>query len=268
MPRLSIIIPCFNERPDVLRASLESVRAQGFEDFECLVVDESTDAASAEACRLFCAADLRFRYVRPERRLGLAASLNLGIAESGGELIARFDSDDLCDPGRMEAQVAFLEARPDVGVLGGQLAVIDDAGRPIGIQRYPLEHDEIERRFHLTTGIAHPTVMMRRAVLGSAGVYDPAFRYAEDLDLWLRLLNAGVRFANLDSVLVQYRQQTNRRSSEHWRYNLRARRRNFRARMWPRRGLGIAAVAAWSAVPGSLQERLFARIRYSGEGAR
>lgn len=256
-PAVTIVVPLFNERPDVLTASLQSVSEQSFGDFECLIVDESTDPDSAAACQAFCQRDPRFLRVAPETRIGLAASLNLGVRLARAPLIARFDSDDLCVPGRLEAQVAFMAGHADVGVVGGAIEVMDDEGRLIGVRRYPELHRDIERQLQLTTPLAHPTVMMRRELFGRFGAYDPEFRNAEDLDLWLRFANHGVRFANLSAVLVRYRQQTTRRAPRHWHFNLRARLRNFRARLLLRRMVGIGVIAIWSSLPAGLQESIF-----------
>jgi glycosyltransferase involved in cell wall biosynthesis len=259
-PPVSVVVPAFNEAPAVLAESLNSLVAQTFADFECIVVDESTDASSAAACKALCDRDDRFRYVRPPKRIGLSSSLNLGVQMSRGDLIARFDSDDVCVPDRLERQVAYLSAHPQVGVLGGGLELMDEAGRTVAFRDYPAEQAEIERRFQSTTAIAHPTVMMRRHLLLEHGGYDSDFRFAEDLDLWLRLLNRGVRFANLPGVLVRYRQQTTRRNPLHWRFNLRARLKNFSMRQFPRRVAGICAIAIWGSLPDRLQQLIFRSV--------
>jgi glycosyltransferase involved in cell wall biosynthesis len=256
-PRVTFIVPCFNETPAVLTASLSSVAGQDFTDFECLVIDESNNVDSVAACQAFCTSHKRFRRIVPAKRIGLAASLNLGLAEARGEYIARFDSDDVCLPHRLTLQVAKMDARPDIGVLGGGLEIMDIDGQSLAFRSYPTEHDRIAQRLHLTTPIAHPTAIMRRAVVEAAGGYDPAFRFAEDLDLWLRLLNAGVRFANLPQTLVRYRQQETRRNPNHWRYNLRARRKNFAPSYLFRRLVGMGAIGLWIYMPPRLQERIF-----------
>lgn len=253
-PKVTIVIPAFNEPSDVLALSLGSVASQTFNDFECLVIDESTDPASARACRDFCAQDNRFRYVHPATRLGLAASLNLGISLAQGKLIARFDSDDVCMPNRLALQVAYMTAHPDVDVVGGALEIISEAGKILAFRDYPVDHTTIKRRFQTTTPIAHPTVMIRKHIFDRHGGYDPSFKFAEDLDLWLRLLNRGVRFANLKEVLVRYRQQHTRRNPVHWRYNLRARTRNFSMRELPMILVGICAIAVWGSLPAKVQE--------------
>jgi glycosyltransferase involved in cell wall biosynthesis len=256
-PRVTLVVPSFNEDPDVVRASLDSVLAQTMADFECIVVDESTDPRLAEACRACCARDPRFVYIHPAERLGLARSLNLGLERARGALVARFDSDDLCAPDRLALQVAFLDAHPEVGVVGGGLEIMDEAGATLAFRRYPAAHRDIARGMQMTTTLAHPTVMFRRELAQRHGGYNPEFRFSEDLDLWLRWLNAGVVFANLQQVLVRYRQQQTRRHAKHWRYNLRARVRNFGAPYLVRRAAGICCIALWSVLPSPVQESVF-----------
>lgn len=261
-PQVTVVVPAFNESSVVLAQSLSSLASQSFTDFECLVIDESTDPASAKACREFCEQDNRFRYVHPETRLGLAASLNLGISLAQGDLIARFDSDDVCMPDRLERQVAFMAIHPNVGVLGGGLEIIDESGSTLAFREYPAEHVAIERKFQMTNSIAHPTAMVRKQIFDKFGGYDPSFRFSEDLELWLRLLHRGVCFANLQVVLVRYRQQTTYRNTEHFRFNIRARMRNFRFRQLPFRVLGICTLVVFSHLPAALQERVFHGLHF------
>lgn len=256
-PRISIIVPSFNEPEHVLRESLDSIAAQTFSDFECLVIDESTQAEAAAYCRALCERDARFRYVHPEKRIGLAASLNLGIEMARAQLIARFDADDICLPYRLERQLAFLDAHPDIGVLGAGLEIFSADRGTIAIRHYPAKPASIECRFQITTPIAHPTVMMRKAVLERFGTYNPDFRFAEDLDLWLRLLNQGVRFANLPDVLVRYRQQSTARNSLHWQFNVKARINNFSHRYCLLRVMGLVAISTWRIIPKPIQEQVF-----------
>jgi glycosyltransferase involved in cell wall biosynthesis len=265
-PRVSVVVPAFNESAAALAESLGSLRAQTFLDFECLVVDESTRPDLAQACRLACKIDRRFRYVHPPTRLGLAASLNLGIGQARGELIARFDSDDVCLPHRLSLQVAYMDAHPEVGVLGGGLEIMSEDGRTLAFRDYPQDHATIEKRFQATTPIAHPTVMLRKSLIERHGGYDSSFRFAEDLDLWLRLLNHGVRFANLGSVLVRYRQDSTSRNTRHWQFNRRARMRNFSSRYLVWRVLGLLAIIVWAVLPASLQGRVFDGLLFRRAG--
>lgn len=259
-PRVSVVVPCFNEAPDLIRESLGSLRAQSFTDFECLVIDESTQPERAEACREECARDTRFTYVHPSVRLGLAASLNLGVELSRGEYVARFDSDDICLPERLTLQVGFLDEHPEIDVLGGAMDIINEAGQTTATRLYPCEPTAVERRMQVTNAIAHPTVMARRQVFERHGHYDSSFRFSEDLELWLRWLNAGVTFANLPQVLIRYRQNSTNRSGAHWQYNLQARRRHLSANLLPYRLIGMIVILVWIAVPAGLKDQLFRKI--------
>lgn len=262
-PFVTVVVPSFNEHAHNVRTSLESIRSQTYSNFECIVVDESTRTEMAIACQAICAEDPRFIYMHPSERLGLSQSLNLAISHARGQLIARFDSDDICLPNRLELQVDFLQLHPDVSVLGGAMDIISTEGRLIARRCYPQLSSEINSAMQLTNAIAHPTVMFRKEVIDLYGSYNPSYLYCEDLDLWLRWMNAGLLFRNLPQVLVQYRQDTTRREHLNWRYNLRARLSNFSSRNLIRRIIGILCIAVWVTVPGKLQEQIYKVILLS-----
>lgn len=256
-PLVTVVVPSFNEEANIVRASLESICLQTFANFECIVVDESTRPELADACRAACAADKRFIYVHPSERLGLAKSLNLAIGKARGQLIARFDSDDICMPERLELQIAFLRAHPEISVVGGAMDIINTKGLLIAHRSYPQTPKKIAAKMQLTNAIAHPTVMFRKEAFYHYGGYNPNFSYCEDLDLWLRWINAGLLFGNLTQVLVQYRLNNPTRDRLNWQYNLRARLSNFNSRHLIRRIIGVVCIAAWVAVPGRLQEQIY-----------
>jgi glycosyltransferase involved in cell wall biosynthesis len=256
-PLVTVVIPSFNEDPHIVRSSLESIRDQTFTDFECIVVDDSTNPSFAEACRAVCAEDQRFVYIHPTERLGLPKSLNLAISKARGQLIARFDSDDICMAERLELQVVFLQAHPEISAVGGAMDVISSEGKFIAHRSYPETSVEIAKRMQLTTSIAHPTVMFRKDVFDQVGGYNTDFRFAEDLDLWLRWINARHCFANLPQVLVRYRQDKTHRNQYHWRCNLRARISNFSYSYSILRIFGIACIATWAVLPSVIQGYIF-----------
>lgn len=259
-PLVTVVVPSFNEGAEIVRISLESIRAQTFTDFECIVVDESTRSDLADACHTVCSEDSRFIYIHPPKRLGLAQSLNLAISKARGQLIARFDSDDICKPERLELQVAFLLSHPEISVVGGSMDIVNTEGEFIAHRSYPQTPNEISSAMQLTNAIAHPTVMFRREAIEQYGGYNSSYRYCEDLDLWLRWMNAGLLFGNLSQVLVQYRKDNTRRDHLNWRYNLRVRLSNFSYRHLVRRVIGITCIAAWVVVPAKLQELIYEAI--------
>ena len=186
-----------------LRESLESVLRQSFRDFEFVIIDDgSTDATPSvlEECEK---SDPRVRVTRQEHG-GVAAALVSGCARSRGRLLARIDADDVALPTRFERQVAFLDAHPEVGVLGTRVDIIDERGRVLRTTDPPRVHALAARRLLFWPPVAHPSVMMRRALLEEFGGYDVGFEHAEDYELWTRLVEV-TRFANLPLALLRYR---------------------------------------------------------------
>jgi glycosyltransferase involved in cell wall biosynthesis len=186
-----------------LRESVESVLRQSFRDFEFVIVDDgSTDATPSilEECEKL---DPRVRVTR-RQHAGVSEAAVAGCARATGPLLARMDADDVALPTRFEQQVAFLETHPEVGVLGTRLEIIDEDGKALRTSDPPRSHALAAWRLLLWPAVAHPSVMMRRALLEQAGGYDTAFKYAADYELWTRLVEV-TRFANLPATLVRYR---------------------------------------------------------------
>ena len=187
-----------------LGQALDSIFCQTYRDFEVVVVDDgSVDNTRAVLCRY---GDARLRVLTHRTNRGLSRSLNDALDAARGEYIVRMDADDTSLPGRLHSQVAFLDAHPDVGVVGARVQPMDEAGRNRGeAQTVPLNSGHIRYLLPFTNCINHPTVAARREVLESCGGYDPAAYPADDYDLWLRVAERS-DLANQDEVLVRYRQ--------------------------------------------------------------
>jgi len=202
-PSVSVVMAVYNgER--WLEETLASLAGQTFGDFEIVAVDDgSTDGSSAILAEA-AARDARYRIITQANR-GLVASLNRGLAEARAPLIARIDADDIAEPERFARQVAFLQAHPEVAVLGSAIRIIGEDGAFGRLQSYPCGPAEVAAGMLRRCAFAHPSVMMRREAVLAAGGYREAFRHAEDYDLWLRL---GERHGldNLPEPLLRYRQ--------------------------------------------------------------
>jgi glycosyltransferase involved in cell wall biosynthesis len=107
MPRFSIVMPTYNRADTILRA-IESVRAQGFSDWELIVVDDGSTDGTAER---LAGLDPRLRVIRQENR-GVTAARNAGLAAVTGQLIGFLDSDDEWLPHHLALAAAFFEAFP------------------------------------------------------------------------------------------------------------------------------------------------------------
>ena len=203
-PAVSVAMSVYNGEA-FLAEAIESVLGQSFTDFEFLILDDGSHDASRSIAEGYARRDPRIQLISRENR-GLIASLNELIGLARAPLLARFDADDICAPTRFARQLAFLAEHPDHGLVGCDTPFIDAAGAPARnppIQR-PHDHEELCANLEAGPLVCHSAVMMRRASVLAAGGYRPAYRHAEDYDLWLRL--AGLtRLANLPEPLLSYR---------------------------------------------------------------
>jgi hypothetical protein len=159
-----------------------------------------------------------------------------------------------------------MQAHPEISVLGGAMDIVSSKGKFIAHRSYPETSKKIAKALQFTNAIAHPTVMFRKEVIEFYGGYNPSYRYCEDLDLWLRWMNAGLLFNNLPDVLIHYRQDNTRRNYLNWQYNLRVRLSNFNTQYLIRRIFGILCIAIWVSVPEKLQEWIYQSILLRGRG--
>jgi len=184
-----------------LRLALDGLPVQSFEVFAA--DDGPTDSLGVILDR-WAAEDPRVQVVH-RSNASLIASLNRAVRLASGELVARMDADDLCEPDRFAVQVRHMDKRPDVGILGGVAAYMDEGGTLTG-RTWPRVSSAGVNAWRLlfSTCICHPTVMMRRVVLDELGGYDPSALHAEDYELWSRAVFA-TRIENLPHVVLRRR---------------------------------------------------------------
>ena len=255
-PAVSVLMAVRDGAPWVADA-IRSVLGQTLGDLELIVVDDGSTDGTGEL--LAGVADARLRV---ERRApgGLTRALNHGLAVARAPLIARLDADDVAARERLERQVAFLAAHPDVGVLGSAAREVNGDGREVRVVRPPADDAALRRALIRRNPMVHSTATMRRALLERVGGYDPSFAVAQDYDLWIRL--AGVtRLANLPEALVVRRLVPGRvsvvRDAARLRAEARARWRAVRAGAYPAWCVVFAARPLLAlALPGPLRRAL------------
>jgi len=196
---LTVTLPVYNAMP-YLRAAVESVLSQSYRDFDFLIIDDGSSDGSAAYLRSLHDPRIKLS-VRSNR--GLGTTLNELFRNSRTEYVARMDADDICEPHRLEKQMAFLRDHGDVVMLGSGIAFIV-GDRVIEGVRPLTEHSEIRQRLlQKRPGVNHPTLIVRRDAWAGVGGY----RFAgagEDLDFCLRLCDFG-RVANVPEALYHYR---------------------------------------------------------------
>jgi hypothetical protein len=183
-------------------AAVRSVLAQTFADFELLVIDDGSADASAEVVQSF--SDPRIRFVRNERNLGLTPTLNRGLSLARGAIVARQDADDVSEPDRLARQVAHLDAHPDTALVGTWYRKIDEGGRITADRRLPVRDAELRWAMLSYCPFVHSAATFRRDAVMTLGGYDERFVYAQDFDLWSRVVRR-YHVANVPEMLVRYR---------------------------------------------------------------
>lgn len=200
-PAVSVLMPAFNAER-FIGASIRSVLAQDFDDFELLIVDDGSTDGTAELVEDFH--DKRIRLLRNETNCGLVETLNKGLREARGTWVARQDADDLSRTDRLGRQLAYFRDNPDDVVVASEARLIDERDRGCGLLRLPRTRDQLRWDLCFRNPVPHSSVMMHREkVLGEFGGY-PQYVASEDYALWSRVA-AKNRFGLLKRALVDYR---------------------------------------------------------------
>ena len=203
--RVSLLMGVYNGE-EYLAEAMDSILSQTLSDFELIVVDDGSTDGSPKRLADYAARDKRVRVVT-QKNAGLTAALNAAAKLANAPLLARMDPDDVALPTRLAEQVAFMDAHPEITLLGTRVILIDPYGTAYQYPLHPLTHEEIDAKLMQGEGwaIVHPVAMMRREAFERVGGYDERFRTSQDFDLWLRMAETG-RLANLETPLLKYRQ--------------------------------------------------------------
>jgi glycosyltransferase involved in cell wall biosynthesis len=218
-PHVSVVIPAYKAR-NYLCESLASVAAQDYtQGMEVLVIDDASpepiDDIIAAYQKLPHAPPLRI--IRHEKNQGLGASRNTGIREASGEFIAFLDHDDVWHENHVSSVMsAISEQAADFGFCSVILFEKDTQKslRLWGPQGGDLDA-KLDYRLFLSNFITPSSVIARRASLLELGGFntDPKIHMCEDLDLWLRSLQCGHRFAYANTATTYYRKHADAATS-------------------------------------------------------
>lgn len=222
-PRASVLLPFRNVAATITEA-VESVLSDHALAIELIAVDDGSTDGGGALVRAIAERDSRVKILRTEG-LGIVRALELARASAHSEsaLIARMDGDDVALPGRLRAQIAHLESRPEIALSATSVEAFPSEIVGEGLERYvrwqnaTLTPDEHRRELFVEAPVCHPSVVMRREALECVGGYQDT-TWAEDYDLWLRLDAAGFSLEKLPDVLLRWRQRDGRLTWTHARY--------------------------------------------------
>lgn len=207
--KISVLMSVYKkEKPEYLRASLDSILTQTRPADEILLIEDGplTEELyqTIEEYRKRC----EYLHVHAiENNVQLGRALAKGVELCQYELIARMDTDDIAMPDRLEKEGAYMEKHPEVDVVGGSIREFNDEGTIDRVKKMPLDQKAILEYVKFRNPLNHMTVMYRKESILKAGNYKH-FPFLEDYSLWSRMLSEGYQFRNMDEILVRARTST------------------------------------------------------------
>ncbi len=212
VPRVSVVMPTYNVAAYVEEAVV-SILKQTFTDFEFIIVDDGSTDETWPILKRLAAQDRRICLERNPTHPGQLYSRNRGLQLARADLIAIMDADDISMPERFEKQVAYLDAHPEVGAVGGAIRQI--FGQTLGrVMRCPMTPGLIAWTMCFNIPSWHASCMVRRSVLLAVGGYDESFVVSGDHDLWLRMSH-HTYFGNVPDVVLYYRRHASSTTYRH-----------------------------------------------------
>lgn len=198
-PKVSVIMGIYNGEKTMKRA-IESIIGQTFTDWELIICDDCSTDNTYKIALKYADMDARIKTIKNKKNMRAAYSRNQCIKISSGEYIAVMDDDDICLPERLEKQVKYLDAHPEMDAVASAAIVFDENGdkciRGIG-NPHPFSNKDGNPFF---MPFIHPTIMLRKSAYEKLDGYRVSAETmrAEDLDLFYRF-----RTENLDGFVIQ-----------------------------------------------------------------
>jgi glycosyltransferase involved in cell wall biosynthesis len=201
---VTVLMAVYDTPAAMLDRAIASIRCQTLGEFEFLILDDGSRSEDTCDCLLrHAAADSRIR-LRWETHRGLTRTLNCGLRLASGTFIARQDADDWSEPERLERQVEFFEAHPEIALCGTGVWTHQQDGSPLWPVRMPETAGEIAAALRKGNPFQHGSAMFRTDLARALGGYREEFPCSQDYDFFWRLTEAGGA-ANLAQSLYHYR---------------------------------------------------------------
>lgn len=204
--KFSVLMSLYvKEQPHFLMECFESLVAQTLPADEIVLVFDGEITPALEAVVKEYQQKLPVHIVRLAQNVGLGKALNVGIQHCRNEWIFRMDTDDICHPERFAKQAAFIAQHPDVDIFSTQLVEFENSITALkGERKVPAENKEILQYARLRSPFNHPCVAYRKSAVEKVGGYQHHL-FLEDYNLWLRILSAGYKGANMPETLLYMR---------------------------------------------------------------
>lgn len=207
VPSVSIVMSVHNDA-SYLQESVDSMLEQSLSDFEFIIVDDFSSDDSWDILNRYAQQDSRIILIKNTENLKLAASLNRGLAIARGKYIARMDGDDISLPSRLQEQVDYMEAHPDVALVSTGVLYVDESGQPIEEYFPPLNSLILRWKLIFSSPLRHPTVLWRRELIQSSiGGYNPTDIYSQDFRFFCTI-SRRFKIETIPKILLKMRQRS------------------------------------------------------------
>ena len=203
-PLVSVIMSVYNSSK-YLAAAINSILKQDYKKFEFIIINDASNDESEYLIKSFN--DSRIIYIKNKNNIGLASSLNIGISIAKGKYIIRMDADDESIKNRIGIQVKYMEKNLKIGVAGSYFKLIGNIKtyKKLIIRKAKIKDKEINSQMIFAPCVLHPSVIIRKEILIKNNIYyNESFRYAQDYDLWARLIKV-TKITNIPKVLFKWR---------------------------------------------------------------
>jgi glycosyltransferase involved in cell wall biosynthesis len=204
----TVLIPVFNTKAPELIECVYSISKNNQtieQDYEILLVDDGSTDLQTKLALDFLQTTIGVKVITRKENGGSSAALNDGHEYIKTDWIALCDSSDISYSDRFKKQIEHLVANPDIDVLGTNL--ISFKNEPLRTQLFKSTHEYIETLKRRPEGwlTNHGTVFYKRESVKKVGGYDLKLRRAQDVDLWKRMYNSGMKIRTLPDVLYAWR---------------------------------------------------------------
>ena len=210
-PKVSVCMPVYNGG-DYITDSIKSVLTQTYKSFNLIVCDNCSTDNTGEIVRNFN--DPRLIYMRNKKNLGLVGNHNRCLELANGEYIYFLHHDDIMLPDNLALKVSILDEHPNVGFVHSDVLFMDKNGEQLNISRFNAKRDYIEdgikafEKYIMNMPVGASffigAVLARRDCYLKLGSFNPLLRYAEDSEMWMRIL-LFYDVACIGKPLVTYR---------------------------------------------------------------
>lgn len=210
MSKFSVVMSVYiKDNPTFFKSAIESVLNQTIPPDEIILALDGVLNDELYSIIDYYRNNSLFKFLNFENSVGLGKTRHESILIASNDIIAVMDSDDIANPSRFELQISFLQLNPDIDIIGGFIEEFKLVPGDLRIVReVPLRHNKIVALSKWRQSVNHVTVLFKKDAYLRSGGYR-GLRKTEDFDLFYRMFNSNLKFANIPEILVFVRFSSN-----------------------------------------------------------